>query len=135
MLLSIGQSSASVYYDDTLPGTPSVSAADSSFTAAAASQMETINVGPEEQVAISSPAFNLPAGTRGQLTLTLEDAYGNAVVNSLFPTQTIDLSTTSPGGAFYASQTSTTSVSSVSIGEGQSTVSVYYADTQAGARP
>ena len=80
---------------------------------------------------ITSPALNLIAGIRGQITVQLEDAYDNlgAVSNSA---QTINLTTTSTAGTFYATQSGTTPIASVVISVGQTSASFYYSDTKAG---
>ena len=82
------------------------------------------------QIAITSPALSLIAGNRGQMTVQLEDANGNPSTSSI--AQTINLSTTSTAGAFYATPTSTTPITSVVIPAGQSSASFYYSDTKAG---
>ena len=77
------------------------------------------------------PALTLIAGTMGQATVELEDTYGNQGATST-STQTIDLITTSTVGAFYATQGSTTPISSVDITAGQAASSFDYGDTKAG---
>ncbi len=91
----------------------------------------TISQNPASQIAITSPALTLIAGSRGQVTVQLEDINGNPSTSS--SAQTISLSTTSTGGAFYATQVSTTPITSVVIPAGESSVSFYYSDTKAGA--
>ena len=92
----------------------------------------TVTVSPAvaDQVAITSPPWSLIAGTRGQMTVQLEDTDGNPVVS--ISAQTINLTTTSTVGAFYATQTSTTPITSVVIPAGDSSASLYYSDTKAG---
>ena len=65
------------------------------------------------------------------MTVQLEDTNGNPSTSS--SAQTINLSTTSTAGAFYATQLSTTPITSVVIPAGESSVSFYYSDTKAGA--
>jgi dUTPase len=86
---------------------------------------------PASAMVITSPALNLVAGSRGQVTVQLEDAYDNlgAVSNSA---QTINLTMTSTAGAFYATQSSVTPITSVVISVGQTSGSFYYTDTKAG---
>ncbi len=83
------------------------------------------------KIAISSPALNLIAGSRGQMTVQLEDSNGNAATSS--GAQTISLKTSSTAGAFYSTQVSTTPITSVVIPAGDSSASFYYSDTEAGA--
>ncbi len=90
-----------------------------------------VNPAVASQLAITSPPLSFEPGNDGQVTLQLEDQYGNLGAVSSSP-QTINLTSTSPAGLFYASQTSTTPITSVVIGTGQTSVSVYYSDTKAG---
>ena len=97
-----------------------------------ASFQVTVSAGPASKLVITSPALDLSTGSMGQLTLALEDQYGDqGAVSST--SQTISLASTSFGGAFYATQTSTTPITSMVIPAGQSTASVYYADTSVGS--
>ena len=91
----------------------------------------TVNPAAPSQLVFTSPPLTLLAGSRGQVTLQLLDQYGNpgASPTSL---QTILLSSTSPAGVFYASQSSTTPTNILSVGVGQSSVSFFYSDTQGG---
>ena len=52
----------------------------------------------------------LAAGTRGQVTVQLEDSSGNPATSAT--DQTISLSTTSTAGAFYATAGSPTAITS-----------------------
>ncbi len=92
----------------------------------------TVTIGPAvaSQVAITSPALSLIAGSPGQVTVQLEDINGNPSTSS--SAQTISLSTTSTAGAFYATQVSTTPITSVVIPAGDSSANFYYSDTKAG---
>ncbi len=90
----------------------------------------TISQNAASQIAITSPALSLLAGSRGQMTVQLEDINGNPSTSS--SAQTIKLSTTSTAGAFYATQASTTPITSVVIPAGDSSVTFYYSDTKAG---
>ncbi len=92
-----------------------------------------VNVIPAAAVdmTITSPALSLIAGSRGQVTVQLEDVYGNPGATSTIA-QTINLSTTSTAGVLYATQSSTSPITSVVISAGESTASFYYGDTKAG---
>ena len=92
----------------------------------------TVTISPAltSQVAITSPALFLIAGSREQMTVQLENASGNPLTAST--AETISLSTTSAAGAFYATQTSTTPINSVVIPAGDSSTTFYYSDTRAG---
>ncbi len=83
------------------------------------------------QVAITSAALTLVAGTRGQMTVQLEDSDGDTGAKSSV-SQTISLSTTSGYGAFYATSSSSTPITSVVISAGKGSATFYYADTKTG---
>ena len=125
-----GQSSAIFAYEDTLAGTPTVSASDSSF-GSLATQQESVVPAAASQVVITSGALNQVAGILGPVTLQLEDIYNNPGAS---PTvnQTIDLGTTGAAGAFYASASGGAAIGSVAINTGQSSATIYYGDTRAG---
>ncbi len=125
-----GDTSTSVYYFDTRAGTPTVTANDSALDSAPM-QPETIEAGPMSQIAITTSALSLSAGSRGQMTVQLEDQYDNPATSS--SSQTISVSSTSPDGTFYLTQSSATPITSVAIAAGQTSASFYYSDTRAGA--
>ncbi len=130
VVIPAGQSSASFYYSDNSAGSPTVTASDLAL-GSAPSQRETINPLSASQVVITSPALDITAGSRGQVTVQLEDPNGVPAVSTSL--QTIHLGTTSAAGTFFASSTSTTPITSVVIPIGQSDASFYYDDTKAGA--
>ena len=113
-------------------GNPSITATDSvsSKITGTSPDVEVIPTAAS-QVAITSAPLTLVAGSTGQLTVQLEDPYGNTGAMST-TAQTIALTTTSSGGAFYASQSGTTPITSVVIPAGKSTVTFAYGDTRAG---
>ena len=85
------------------------------------------------QVAITSPALNMVAGTMEPVTVQLEDSNGNPGATSTSD-QTISLGTTSTAGVFYVNQAGDTPITSVVIPAGESSATVYSADTLAAAR-
>ena len=95
------------------------------------SQTLTVSKAPASQIAITSSPLALVAGTRGQVTVQLEDSDGDPGAASSDP-QTITLSTTSGAGAFYAAASGGTPITSVAIPAGQSVATFYYYDTMAG---
>ena len=78
-------------YSDTSPGTPTITADDPTL-GSAPSQKETVT-SVASQVAFTSAALTLTAGTPGEVTVELEDSSGNPAVSS--SAQTIDLTSTS----------------------------------------
>ena len=112
-------------------GNQTITATDSVNTAITGNVSVNVIPAPASAMVITSPALNLVAGSRGQVTVQLEDAYDNlgAVSNSA---QTINLTTTSTAGAFYATQSSVTPITSVVISVGQTSARFYYSDTKAG---
>ena len=124
--LAAGQSTASFYYTDTRAGSPTVTADDGTL-GSAPPQQETVSALSASEVAITSTPLVLTAGARGQLTIELEDLYGNPAISGI--TQTIDLGTTSPAGSFYATSTGGSPITSVTIPIGGQSVTVDYTDT------
>ena len=124
-ILDAGATSVTVYYEDTQAGDPTLTA---SALGSSPTQVEAIAAVPASQVAITSAPVTLTAGSRGEITLQLEDSSGIASEPS--NNQTIDLlSTTSAAGAFYATATSTSPITSIMIDTDQTSANVYYADT------
>ena len=82
-------------------------------------------------MAITSSPLTLTAGSRGQVVVQFEDAYGNLGATSTSD-QTIGLGTTSSAGAFYAGATGGNPITSVPITAGLNSATFYYSDTQAG---
>ncbi len=80
VVIAASQSSATVYYGDTQTGTPTMTASDSAFSTAVATQQETINPAPAARFVVTT-SFPSPdvAGTSGTVTVTAYDAYGNPV--------------------------------------------------------
>ena len=113
-----GSTSITLFYSDSSPGTPTLSASDGVFTSAPRREQATVTPVPASQVAITSAGLNLIAGTRTELTVELENPAGNPAVSA--SSQTIGLGTTSGAGAFYASATSKTPITSLVIPAGQS---------------
>ena len=113
-------------------GNQTITATDS-VTGSIAGTSPTVDVvaAAASQVAITNAPLTLVAGSTGQVTVQLEDAYGNPLAVSA-TNQTLGLGTTSSAGAIYASQTSTTPITSVVISAGKSTVTFAYGDTQSG---
>ena len=108
-----GQSGITFYYDDTQAGTPTVTADDPALSSSV-NQVETVVSGPATHVAITSAPFDLIAGNSSPVTIQLEDAYNNMGATSTIA-QTINLSTTSTGGEFYASASGGTPITSIVI--------------------
>jgi hypothetical protein len=130
VVIPAGQTSASFYYSDSTVGSPTVTASDTAL-GPPSSQQETINAPPASQLAITSPALDITAGSRGQVTIQLEASDGGPAVST--SSQTISLGTTSGAGAFFASPTGTTPITSVVIPAGQTSARFFYDDTKAGA--
>jgi len=112
-------------------GRHTITATDSVTSAITGSA--TVNVvAPASQVVITSSALTVVAGSLGPVTVQLEDMYGNLGATST-SAQTINLSTTSTAGAFYATPAGITPITRVVIPAGQSRTRFYYSDNKAGA--
>jgi hypothetical protein len=124
-----GSSSATFYYGDTLVGTPTLTVTATGLTGA--TQQETIVAGPVKKLLItSSPVSGAAAAsaTLGQITVEEVDAFNNLTTTA----ETVNLSSSSKGTTEFATAAKGTSVTSVSIPSGSSSVSFYYGDTLAG---
>ena len=129
-VIDAGQSSTTFYYGDTAVGNPTVTADDTAF-GSAPSQQEMITPSVATQLVITTSPLSLIAGNQGAVSVQLEDANGNPTTSTT--AQTINLSSTSGGGVFYATQSDTTPITSIVISPGQTGASFYYQDTQAGS--
>ncbi len=99
------------------------SVATSSFAVAAA---------PASQFVITSTPVTGPTSTKATLaiTVTLEDAFGNAI--NATATTTVNLSTTSSGG-YFATTSGGSHSTTATIARNASSVTFYYGDTTAGS--
>ena len=128
--IASGASSASFKYNDTLAGSPTLTASDSPLTAA--TQTETVTAAAASKLVYTTTAQTLTAGvTSGTITVQLDDQFNN--VATATSTQTITLTTTSSGGQFRDNATGNTAISSVTIASGASSASFKYNDILAGS--
>ena len=130
LTIPAGQSSATFYYADIKAGTPTITASASTLGSVLV-QQETVDPAAASRAAITSAPLTLAAGSRGPVTLELEDEYGNLGATSTAD-QAIGLGTTSSVGGFYAGAAGGNPMTGVAIPAGQSSATVYYSDTQAG---
>ena len=78
VVIPIGQSSVTVYYEDTLAGKPTLSASDSALTSVSSTQQATISPAAVAYFTVTTSfASPDPAGTAGTVTVTAYDTYGN----------------------------------------------------------
>ena len=120
-MILAGEESASFFYGDGMVGTPTISAADTLLASMAYQQETATSAGAATKAVITSPVLALVAGNSGEVTVQLEDQDGDLGATSASD-QTIDLSTTSAAGVFYATESSTTPINSVVILAGESSV-------------
>ncbi len=101
LTINAGLGSASFTYNDQKAGTPTLTATDSTLTTTTVSQTETVNAAAATQMVFTNTPLTLTAGvTSGNLTIQLEDQFGN-FTNATSP-QTITLGTTSTGPVVFA---------------------------------
>jgi len=109
--VSVPSGGTTVYYQDTLAGSPTLTASATGYRSA--SQVETVNAGALATIAVSPSSVTVPQGSAQTFTATGQDAYHNAV--SINPSWTVDANTPGsvPSGAtgsnvvFTASSTAT----------------------------
>jgi streptogramin lyase len=130
LTIPAGQSSATFYYADIKKGTPTITASASPLGSVLV-QQEKVDPAPASKVVITSAPLTLAAGSRGLVTLGLEDRYGNLGATATAD-QTIGLVTASSAGGFYAGASGGNPMTAATIPAGQSSATVYYGDTQAG---
>ncbi len=130
--INTGASSASFKYNDTLAGSPLLTAADSPLSSA--TQTETVNATAASKLVITTAAQTLTAGvTSGPITVQLQDPFNN--VATMASTQTVQLTTSSTAafGVHFRDVADTINITSVTIGTGTSSASFKYNDTLAGS--
>ena len=128
--IAAGSSTATFYYGDTKAGTPTITAAAAGVTSG--TQPETITAGTGTQLAITSTAFSSPTsnGATNALTVTLEDAYGNATTKA--SATTVNLTSSSAGTHEFAATSGGANVTSVTLPANTASVTAYYGDEKAG---
>lgn len=127
-----GSTSASVWYGDTLAGTPTVTAHEAGLTDA--TQVESITPGTAARLTFTTAPVAGAASTQatlGPLTVARVDTWGNQVTNST-TAATVALTTTSRTGRF-AADPGGTAIRSVVIPAGQATASFSYGDGTTGS--
>ena len=121
-------STATFYYGDTTAGNPTITAAATGLSSA--TQHETITALPASQLGVSTFTATASASPTNAFTVTLQDAYGNAVKSG--SATTVNLSSTSTGVHEFAATSAGTAVTSVTLPANASSVTAYYGDELAG---
>ncbi len=122
--ISSGSSTASFKYNDTLAGSPMLTATDNALSSPTVTQTETVNAAAASKMVFTNTPLTLTAGlTSGNLTIQLEDQFGN--FTNAGTTQTISLATTSTGPAVFAP-------TSLTINSGSGSATFTYNDQKAG---
>jgi hypothetical protein len=118
---------------DTVAETVNLSLTDSQGTGLDVSSTKTVtfSAGNLAQYSLSDPG-TIGAGTRASYTVTRKDQYGNLITSG---TSAVYLYTNSSSSQakFYPDATSTSSITSVTIGSGQFSASFYYYDQALGS--
>src|SRR5205823_4812496 len=77
--IASGQTSVSFKYNDTLAGSPLLTASDGALASPTVTQTETVNAAAAVKLAYSTSAQTLTAGvTSSTITVQLDDVYNNA---------------------------------------------------------
>ncbi len=121
-------STATFYYGDTTAGNPTITAAATGLSSA--TQQETITALPASQLGVSTFTATASASATNAFTVTLQDAYGNAVKSG--SATTVNLTSTSTGVHEFAANSGGTAVTSVTLPANASSVTAYYGDELAG---
>ncbi len=132
-----GQSSANFWYYDELPGTWSITASDN---ASAPDGNIGINDAVDSHQVIPGPVaiftLNHPGvmtvGTRLGYTVTRTDQFNTPVTSGVTPVYLYSNSTGSSSPTFYDAATAGNTITSISIPDGQSSISFWYSDQNPG---
>ena len=123
------------YYKDTQVGNPSLTAADAATTSplTSATQVETIDPppGPNKLVFLTGSFTRAVGQCSPEIKVQSQNA-SNAPVNPRAPV-TVNLTSSSPGGAFYGDGGCSGVITSKVIPTNGNTVSFYYRDVKAGS--
>jgi hypothetical protein len=129
--MAAGASTAGFWFKGTAPGSITVTASATGFTAA--TQVETVNPAPPNHLAFTTGAQTRQAGACSAVaTVQTQDAYNNA--SPVGAATTVSLSASpATGFTFYSNATCTVAVGSVSIAAGASTAGFYFKGTAPGS--
>ena len=132
--ITSGKTSVNVYYGDSATGSPVISASASGGLTAATPQTETITTPPGKLVFTTSPVTGnaYTDANIGPITVTEET---NAGQLTTVP-ETVNLSSSSSGTVIFSTTqgaTAPTGSTSLTIPNGQSSVTFYYGDTNNGS--
>jgi len=136
VVIPAGQSSASVTYRDTKPGTPTLQARDQSGSTDTglgdATQGITITAGTPTKFAFNPDTFNVVAGQLQQVKVELHNQYDVPIITD--EDLQVNLGTSVSDGEFRASNNAGAPViTDITIPSGESSVNVYYRQTTAAA--
>src|SRR5262249_41262080 len=114
-----GASSASFRYNDTLAGSPSLTASDGALTSPSTAQTETVKATRPSQLAFPTPVQPLTAGhPPALLTVHPPDPYGNVATATSPQTVLLTMTSTAPFGVHFRDSSDTTNITGVTIGSG-----------------
>jgi len=127
--LVAGTSDATFYYKDSTPGDCTLTTTISGITAA--SQQVSITSYAVDNMVITTPARTIKAGEKtGVITVELREADGSPAVQN----GATQLQLSVQSGQFFLNANDTQTISTITIGDGESSGSFYYSGTLAGSR-
>ncbi len=133
-----GQSTASVWYYDELPGTWAIVGSDNAsapdYDAGINDAVDShqVTAGPIASFALDNPG-NMTAGTRLGYTVSRKDQFNNVVTDGSTLVRLSSDSTGTSTPLFYSTDTGGDPITSISIGNGQSSISFWYYDPNVGS--
>src|SRR5262249_23703684 len=120
--IAAGTNSATAYYRDTKVGTPAITLTEA--TLGSATQNQTITPAPVAKLASSPAAQTATAGPCSAIPpVQSRDGFDNP--SNAAAAIAVSLTSSSSGGTFYSNPACTAAVTSISIGAGSQTASLY----------
>jgi hypothetical protein len=130
VIITAGANSTSFYYNDTVAGTPTLTAASAGLTNG--TQTETIIAAAAAKIVFTTNPQTINAGTSSQvMTIQTQDTYNNTA--NVTGSTVVNLTTTAAAtGKFATSAVGPFNITSVTIPVGSNFASFYYNDTTVG---
>lgn len=127
-----GQDSVSFYYKDFSPGSPVLTASASGFVSATTTFTITGGAAPQPKLVYTAgQAQTINTGqVSSKITVERQEQAGTQITTGSI---TVNLASTSSGGAFYSDSNGVTQINSIPISDGSASANFYYKDASVGS--